>query len=48
MRVVAEGVETPAELELLSGWGVDMIQGFYFASPVSGSKLLELLLPGTD
>lgn len=46
--VVAEGVETPAELELLSSWGVDMIQGFYFSPPVSRSKLLELLLPKTD
>ena len=46
--VVAEGVETLAELELLSSWGVDMIQGFYFSPPVSRSKLLELLLPKTD
>ena len=44
--VVSEGVESPAELELLSDWGVDMIQGFYFSPPVSCSKLLELLLPG--
>lgn len=46
--VVAEGVENPAELELLSGWGVDMIQGFYFSPPVSCSRLLELLLPSAD
>ena len=46
--VVAEGVENPAELELLSRWGVDMIQGFYFSPPVSCSKLLELLLPKAD
>ena len=46
--VVAEGVENPAELELLSDWGVDMIQGFYFSPPVSCGKLLELLVPGTE
>ena len=46
--VVAEGVETPAELELLSDWVVDMIQGFYFSPPVSCGKLLELLAPGTE
>ena len=46
--VVAEGVENPAELELLSDWGVDMIQGFYFSPPVSCGKLLELLAPGTE
>ena len=43
--VVAEGVETPAELELLSAWGVDMIQGFFFSPPVSCGQLPELLLP---
>ena len=31
------------ELELLTDWGVDMIQGFYFSPPVSCEKLLELL-----
>ena len=46
--VIAEGVETSAELELLSGWGVDMIQGFYFSRPLSGAGLLELLLPRQD
>ena len=46
--VVAEGVETPAELELLSDWGVDMIQGFYFSPPLSCGKLLELLLSETN
>ena len=41
--VIAEGVETTQELELLTDWGVDMIQGFYFSPPVSCEKLLELL-----
>ena len=26
-RIVAEGVETEAEMRLLSSWNVDMIQG---------------------
>lgn len=28
--IVSEGVETEEEMSLLSSWGVDMIQGYYF------------------
>ena len=41
--VIAEGVETSAELKLLSDWGVEMIQGFYFSPPLSRAGLLKLL-----
>lgn len=30
-HIVSEGVETKEEVELISGWGVDMIQGYYFS-----------------
>jgi EAL domain-containing protein (putative c-di-GMP-specific phosphodiesterase class I) len=33
MRVIAEGVETTAELETLEGLGVELFQGFLFARP---------------
>lgn len=41
--VVAEGVENPRERELVRNWGVDMIQGFSYSKPLTGSDLLELL-----
>ena len=46
--VVAEGVETSAELKLLSDWGVEMIQGFYFSPPLSRDGLLKLLQTKQD
>ena len=42
-NVIAEGVETKEEVELLGKWGVDMIQGYYFSKPLSEQKILESL-----
>ena len=42
-HVISEGVETAAEVKLLSDYGVDMIQGFYFSKPLPPEKLLDLL-----
>lgn len=42
--VVAEGVESKEEVEVLQNWGVDMIQGYYFSPPVSGRKIVEEIL----
>ncbi len=42
-NIVSEGVETEAEMEKLSGWGVDMIQGYYFSKPLPPEELLTLL-----
>ena len=39
--VLAEGVETNQELNLVSQWGVDMIQGFYFSRPLAAQVLLR-------
>ena len=33
MQVIAEGVETPEELQALSGIGVDLVQGYLIAKP---------------
>lgn len=41
--LVAEGVETAEEMELLRRWNVDMIQGFYYARPMAGEDVLKLL-----
>jgi len=34
LQVVAEGVETAAQLEFLQGLGCELIQGYYFAKPM--------------
>lgn len=41
-KVVAEGVETQEEVELLKEWGVDLIQGYYYTRPLSRVDLLSL------
>ncbi|MGE0383978.1 MAG: EAL domain-containing protein [Gammaproteobacteria bacterium] len=43
IAVVAEGVETRAQLELLREWRCDAIQGFYFSPPVPAADLDRLL-----
>jgi diguanylate cyclase (GGDEF)-like protein len=34
LTIVAEGVETRASLALLTAWGIDIAQGYYFGRPV--------------
>lgn len=41
-RVVAEGVETEGQLEVLNDMGCDFIQGYYFSKPLSFDALLDL------
>lgn len=42
-KVVAEGVETQEERDLLAKWGVNMIQGYYFSRPLCEADLLKKL-----
>ena len=42
-KVVAEGVETKVELDLLRRWGIDYIQGYYFSKPVSSKEIMNIL-----
>ncbi len=44
--VVAEGVESAAQLEVLRGLGVKYAQGFYFARPMPAARLDALQLRG--
>jgi diguanylate cyclase (GGDEF)-like protein/PAS domain S-box-containing protein len=44
LKVVAEGVETEAQLEYLSTWGCDYGQGYLFSKPVSPEEITEILL----
>jgi EAL domain-containing protein (putative c-di-GMP-specific phosphodiesterase class I) len=43
MRTVAEGVETPAQLERLRALGCDAAQGFYFAKPAAKETVEQRL-----
>lgn len=43
MEVVAEGVETPAAMALLSVMGCDMIQGFLISRPINLDALVRFL-----
>ncbi|CAN5904576.1 bifunctional diguanylate cyclase/phosphodiesterase [soil metagenome] len=41
LRVVAEGVETKGQQDILFGLGCDELQGYYFARPMAADTLLE-------
>jgi diguanylate cyclase (GGDEF)-like protein/PAS domain S-box-containing protein len=43
MRVVAEGVETEAQLSFLREQGCDEIQGYYFSDPIGSGAMAALL-----
>ena len=44
LSVVAEGVETAADLGRAEGLGCDMAQGFYLSRPVPAPQIAPLLL----
>ncbi|MFH1872680.1 MAG: EAL domain-containing protein [Pseudomonadota bacterium] len=46
MRVVAEGVETDAQLSCLSDKGCDFMQGYYFSRPAPVEDIARLLAEG--
>jgi EAL domain-containing protein (putative c-di-GMP-specific phosphodiesterase class I) len=43
LRVVAEGVETPEQLGVLSRHGCEIAQGFYFCKPIGAEECEQLL-----
>ena len=43
LMVVAEGVETKEQLELLREWGCDEVQGYYFYKPLSADEFEKIL-----
>ena len=43
LRIVAEGVETKEQMEIISGLGIDYIQGYYFSKPLSGDEFLQYI-----
>ena len=46
LNVIAEGVETEAQLQYLRRHGCDEIQGYYFSRPVPAASLAELIRGG--
>jgi diguanylate cyclase len=46
LPVVAEGVETPAELAFLAGEACDEVQGYLFGKPNEIESFCELTHPG--
>ncbi len=48
LKVVAEGVETPAQLEFLQNCGCDEYQGFHFSRPLPAPKFADLLREARD
>jgi len=48
LKVVAEGVETPDQLDFLKTLGCDQYQGFHFSTPVSAADFEELLRQQRD
>lgn len=43
IKVVAEGVETPQQLEFLTQHGCDMVQGYYFSQPLAEANIVTQL-----
>jgi diguanylate cyclase (GGDEF)-like protein len=46
LKIVAEGVETPAQLEFLRAAGCDLIQGFLMSRAIAPGAFVELLRVG--
>ncbi|MFK2825228.1 EAL domain-containing protein [Bacillus sp. B190/17] len=46
MEVVAEGVETEEQLQILKNYNCETIQGYYFSKPVPADEFVQLLQKG--
>ena len=47
MEIVAEGAETPEQVEKLREMGVDFVQGFYYSKPISRDDFIQLISDDT-
>ncbi|MDF2949640.1 MAG: hypothetical protein K0R07_1677, partial [Sedimentibacter sp.] len=43
IEVVAEGVETKEQVDILKRIGCDIIQGYYYSKPLTPEKLYEYI-----
>ena len=46
IEVIAEGVETKEQLEMIKHFGCGLVQGYYYAKPMPMAELMEYLKPG--
>jgi EAL domain-containing protein (putative c-di-GMP-specific phosphodiesterase class I) len=46
LRVIAEGVESPAQLEFLRAHGCDEMQGYHFSQPVPADEFERMIRSG--
>jgi EAL domain-containing protein (putative c-di-GMP-specific phosphodiesterase class I) len=46
MRIIAEGIETETQFDIIKGYGCDEAQGYYFSPPVSPERFSDLLEKG--
>jgi EAL domain-containing protein (putative c-di-GMP-specific phosphodiesterase class I) len=46
--IVAEGVETPEQLDLLRRWGCDAVQGYLLSKPVPAETFAALVRGAAD
>lgn len=42
MKVVAEGVETQEQFEILKQFGCDVVQGYFFSRPVTSDEIVDI------
>ncbi|MNG29580.1 Oxygen sensor protein DosP [compost metagenome] len=47
LEVVAEGVETPEQMDLLRSFNCDQVQGFLISRPLPVDELIAFLLSGS-
>jgi EAL domain-containing protein (putative c-di-GMP-specific phosphodiesterase class I) len=47
LKILAEGVETKGEVNILRRFGCSLFQGFYFSRPLSGEAFHALALNGS-
>ena len=43
LRVTAEGIERPEQLQVLKEYGCDTIQGFLFSKPLDEEDLIKFI-----
>ncbi len=43
IKVVSEGVENPEQLEVMTSYGVDYIQGYHFSKPLPEKEFIEFI-----